>query len=264
MDCSRHTTKNWEWRYENTESLKSSSGKSGLQELSVNESASIKNRQQIRIRTVHKIAPLTGETSALFWPTCVSSWCLKEGIIVEGVPVVLWWMSRIPTPRQVSLGDVVLDEVLNHSSWEQSVKFSLEESYVDVERSLGVEGVVEDRLLVGLAPAVSPTVSDTIHVHPSFPKTHHATRYSTRYQFKPTDILDTKKYSWWMHGSVACLRLCPKLSCNSRYTIVSKSSGAEGGKVDSTGWKVKQRDPWSRGKWCIQQLLYVLKSHVWY
>ena len=88
-------------------------------------------------------------------------------VVVERVPVVFGRMSGISTPFQIASGNVALHDILDHSSREQSVELALEECQVDdVERSLRDERVVEDGLLVCLAPAMSPLIVHSIHLHP--------------------------------------------------------------------------------------------------
>ena len=96
----------------------------------------------------------------------VSSGDGKLAVVVKRVPVMLRRMSRVPTPFQVTASHVVFHDVLHHSPREQRVYLALEERQIDVERGLGSEGVVEDGLLVSLAPAVCPVVVYPLHVHP--------------------------------------------------------------------------------------------------
>jgi len=99
--------------------------------------------------------------------TLVASGNRKLRVVVERVPVMFRRMSRVPAPFQVTASDVAFHDVLHHSPRKQPVYLALEEREVDVERGLGSEGVVEDGLLVGLAPAVRPAVIDPFHIHPA-------------------------------------------------------------------------------------------------
>jgi len=87
------------------------------------------------------------------------------GVIVERVPVMFRRMTGIPAPFQVAASHITFHDILDHSPRDESVDSALEERQVEVERRLRSERVVEDCLLVGLAPAMSPVIVDPLHVH---------------------------------------------------------------------------------------------------
>ena len=87
-------------------------------------------------------------------------------VIVEYIPVVLRWMSSGPAPLQIALSNFTFCNVLSKLPREETVELALVEGQVPRVRSLLSIGVVEDGLLVFLAPAVAPPVVDTVHFHP--------------------------------------------------------------------------------------------------
>jgi hypothetical protein len=86
-------------------------------------------------------------------------------IVVEGVPVVFRWVTRVTAPLKVLLGHAVLHHILNHAPREHAVKFSLEVGQVVGQRLSGPHCVVEDGLLVGLAPSVRPIKVYSLRFH---------------------------------------------------------------------------------------------------
>ena len=88
-------------------------------------------------------------------------------IVVERIPVVLGRMAAVPTPLQVAASHVAFHYVLHHSARQQGMQLALEEGEVQMERRLGRKRVVEDGLLVCLAPAVSPAEVHALHIHPA-------------------------------------------------------------------------------------------------
>jgi len=99
--------------------------------------------------------------------TLISSGHGKTLVVVQCIPVMLRWMPGVTAPFQVAASRVIFDEVLHHAPRKQCMYLALEERQVDVERSLRSERVVENGLLISLAPAMRPVVVDSFHVHPA-------------------------------------------------------------------------------------------------
>jgi len=76
-------------------------------------------------------------------------------------------MTCIPAPFQVPPSDIALDDVLDHAPRKQRVYRALEQRQVEMERSLRDERVVENGLLVSLAPAMRPVIVHSLHIHPA-------------------------------------------------------------------------------------------------
>lgn len=77
------------------------------------------------------------------------------------------WVASVTTPLQVTACHLALDDVFDHTSRQQRVELALEERQVDVETILRNERVVEDGLLVSLAPAMGPVIVHSLHIHPA-------------------------------------------------------------------------------------------------
>ena|SRR6218665_2469914 len=102
--------------------------------------------------------------------TFISSRCVELWIVVDRIPVVLRWVTGIPAPFEVLSSVLTLDDILGQTPGEERVQLTFEEGEWNGVRSLALEGVVEDRLLVGLAPSMRPAVFHPIQLHP---KTRH-------------------------------------------------------------------------------------------
>lgn len=97
--------------------------------------------------------------------TLITTRRFKMPVIVERVPVMFRWMARQDTPLQVLLANLVFDNVFHKPRAEQAVDLALVEREVVCRRLAVHHGVVEDGLLIGLAPAMRPHVVHAFGVH---------------------------------------------------------------------------------------------------